>query len=318
MRKRGFDIGIWLVVCALAVVVITVPGTVKKHLLNKQAETTTSSAVDNVNPTSVDDEPVTEPVSVTENKTGEPVSTTVSDKPYLIKINRKQNVVTVYSKDTSGAYTVPVKAFVCSAGRGTNTPLGTYHTSAKYTWKILIGEVWGQYSTRIVGGVLFHSVPYTSKDKNALEYWEYNRLGTNRSLGCIRLTVIDAKWIFDNCPLGTTVVIYESSDPGPLGKPSAPKIDTSLPFRGWDPTDPDPYNPWKNYTPATEPVATLPATTTTTKPTTEPSSKPTTETTSPSTSETTEPASTEPSSTEPDISEPDTTDGDSPDMTGGN
>lgn len=313
MRRRGFDIGIWLVVCALAIVAVIVPGTVKNRLFHKQAETTMSSAMDNVNPTSADDEPVTEPVSVTENKTGEPVSTTVSDKPYLIKINRKQNVVTVYSKDTSGAYTVPVKAFVCSAGRGTNTPLGTFHTSAKYTWKILIGEVWGQYSTRIVGGVLFHSVPYTSKEKNTLEYWEYNRLGTNRSLGCIRLTVIDAKWIFDNCPLGTTVVIYESSDPGPLGKPTALKIDTSLSFRGWDPTDPDPDNPWKNYTPTTEPVATLPATTTTTKPTTETPTKPTTETTSPSTSDTTEP-----SSTEPDISEPDTGGDGSPDTTGEN
>ncbi len=198
MRRRGFDLGIWLVICAIAFTMVIVPKAEKNKLIDQQTKTTANSEIDNVNPTSVDDELVTESESTTVNKGDKPVSTTVQSKPYLIKVNRSQNVVTVYSKDSSGAYTVPVRAFVCSAGRGSNTPLGTYHTSAKYTWKILIGEVWGQYSTRIVGGVLFHSVPYTSKAKNTLEYWEYNRLGTNRSLGCIRLTVADAKWILYN------------------------------------------------------------------------------------------------------------------------
>lgn len=280
MRRRGFDLGIWLVVCALAIFLVFGPVPLKNHFLHRQNEKVTEAVTEDMNPSSPLDEPVTEKETTTDDsKKEKPVSTTLSDKPYLIKVNRRQNVVTVYSRDENGAYTVPVRAFVCSAGRGANTPLGTYRTSTKYTWKILVGDVWGQYSTRIVGGVLFHSVPYVEKTKNSLEYWEYNRLGTNRSLGCIRLTVIDAKWIFDNCPLGTTVVIYESSDPGPLGKPSAPRIDTTLSIRGWDPTDPDPGNPWRNYTPPTEPVATRPSVTTT---------KPVTDTTEPTTSDITE------------------------------
>ena len=40
-------------------------------------------------------------------------------------------------------------------------------------------------------------------------------------MGCVRLTVEDAKWIADNCPSGTTVEIYEDDDPEPLGKPEA-------------------------------------------------------------------------------------------------
>ena len=53
----------------------------------------------------------------------------------------------------------------------------------------------------------------------------------------------DAKWIYDNCPLGTTVSIYNASSL-PVPKPSAPWLDISSPNRGWDPTDPDPANPW--------------------------------------------------------------------------
>ena len=124
------------------------------------------------------------------------------------------------------------------------TPRGTFHLSTKYLWKELYGKVYGQYATRITGGVLFHSVPYYKKSKSALCTEKYNKLGQQASMGCVRLTVEDAKWIADNCPSGTTVEIYEDDDPGPLGKPEAAHIDTDSPNKGWDPTDPDVANPW--------------------------------------------------------------------------
>ena len=80
--------------------------------------------------------------------------------------------------------------------------------------------------------------------KSALCTEKYNKLGQQASMGCVRLTVEDAKWIADNCPSGTTVEIYEDDDPGPLGKPEAAHIDTDSPNKGWDPTDPDVANPW--------------------------------------------------------------------------
>ena len=126
--------------------------------------------------------------------------------PYYITVNLTANVVTVYEKDAAGNYTVPIKAFRCSGG--TDTPEGTFRTSAKYEWRALYGNVWGQYATRITGPYLFHSVPYYEKDKTTLEYDEFNKLGTTASAGCIRLTVRDVKWIYDNCPIGTTVRMY--------------------------------------------------------------------------------------------------------------
>lgn len=168
----------------------------------------------------------------------------VPNGTYLLKVNRTQNIVTAYSPDESGQYTVPVKAMVCSVGLDGNTPTGTFSTTDKYTWRLLSGNVYGQYATRITGHILFHSVPYFTEDKSDLEYEEYNKLGQAASLGCVRLAVKDAKWIYDNCKSGTTVIIYDSSAPEPLTPPSPIKIDLSDSRRGWDPTDPDPRNPW--------------------------------------------------------------------------
>lgn len=164
--------------------------------------------------------------------------------PYYIKVNRRQNCITVYTLDENGEYTVPYKAMICSTGLYNATPRGTFHLSTKYLWRELYGKVYGQYATRITGGVLFHSVPYYKKSKSALCTEKYNKLGQQASMGCVRLTVEDAKWIADNCPSGTTVEIYDDDDPGPLGKPEAAHIDTDSPNKGWDPTDPDVDNPW--------------------------------------------------------------------------
>lgn len=157
-----------------------------------------------------------------------------SSKPYLIKVNKKMCTVTVYKQDKKGKYTVPVKAMLCSTGA--ETPLGTFKTPAKYRWRLLMGDVWGQYSTRIVNGILFHSVWYYDKDPSTLSNHQFNKLGKMVSHGCIRLNVEDSKWIYDNCPLGTTVVIYNSDNPGPLGKPKGIKVSESKKM-GYDPTD---------------------------------------------------------------------------------
>lgn len=164
--------------------------------------------------------------------------------PYYIKINRMQNCITVYTPDENGEYTIPYKAMVCSTGLYNATPSGTYQISTKYRWRELYGGVYGQYATRIHGAILFHSVPYYTKSNDNLCTDKYNKLGQQASMGCVRLTTEDAKWIADNCPSGTSVEIYDDEDPGPLGKPEAVKIDADDVKHGWDPTDPDENNPW--------------------------------------------------------------------------
>lgn len=164
--------------------------------------------------------------------------------PYLIQVNRKTNVVTVYTYDDLGKYQVPVRAMVCSCGLGDEniTPAGEYTIEFKSRWTALFGDVYGQYISGFNGDILFHSVPYYTESADDLETEEFNKLGDNASQGCVRLSVSDAKWIYDNCDMNTIVrVIDQSEKADPLGKPVPVRIPSKP---GWDPTDPDKKNPY--------------------------------------------------------------------------
>lgn len=157
---------------------------------------------------------------------------------YTIYVNRKTNIVNVV--DTRSGKVV--RAMYCSTGRNYSTIQGTYTTVSKMRWHALYGGVYGQYCMRIHGPYLFHSVPYYRTSKSQLETKEYNKLGTQASDGCIRLAVVDAKWLYDNCGVGTKVVIGDTKK---LQKPDRKKLKISTASRtGWDPTDPDPANPY--------------------------------------------------------------------------
>ena len=173
-------------------------------------------------------------------------SETVDTRPdYVVYVNRALNCITVKEKDEDGSL-IPVKAMVCSCGReGSSTPEGTFRTSNYYGWRKMVDNTYGRYAVRFNGKILFHSVPYIEKSPDTLEWEEYNKLGENASLGCVRLAAEDAKWIYDNCKRGTKVVVYsDEEEAGELGKPEAIKIEADSPYRTWDPTDDSDENPW--------------------------------------------------------------------------
>ena len=161
---------------------------------------------------------------------------------YYAQVNKGTNVVTMFDSNGNAC-----QAFTCSAGNA--TPIGIFYTSNKYTWHVLDGNVYGQYCTRINGGVLFHSVWYYAQDKSTQSYVQYNKLGSLASHGCVRLTVAAAKWIYDNCPSGMKVVIINGTAANdPLGKPATIHVNANQKM-GWDPTDPDPNNPYRSSFP---------------------------------------------------------------------
>lgn len=166
------------------------------------------------------------------------------DFPYQVDVIRNQCVAIVYGLDENGEYTKIVHVYVCTTGYW--TPLGWFRMGSRNEWNELFGGVWGQYATVITGDVMFHSVPFASANKDNLVSWRYNQLGTIASMGCIRYTVADAKWLYDNCPIGTRVHIYDCRDADlPVEKPDPPRLDLDDPRANWDPTDPDPENPWR-------------------------------------------------------------------------
>ena len=166
--------------------------------------------------------------------------------PYYLTVNCTTNVVTVYVRGDSGYYNKPVRAMTCSSGLdSTPTPEGYYHLSGnRWEWLDLVGGVSGMYVTQFYGDYLFHSVPFTERGNHgSLQEGQYDLLGQDASHGCIRLTMKDAKWIYDNMWNIQAVKIFNSSETGPLGKPETKKIGNSK-HPGWDPTDPHPDNPW--------------------------------------------------------------------------
>lgn len=228
-------------------------GTERKTSVNNTTNITTTENQTTENKTT---EAPTVTVDQEEGKIDETEAETETQAPidyskliYSIKVNRALNCITIYEKDDNGDYTIPVKAIVCSTGKNLgDTPIGTFNTKISYNWLLMVDGTYGQYAYRFYGSILFHSVPYFTKDKGDLEYEQYNKLGGPASLGCVRVNVRDAIWLIENCPVGTQVIVYDDpNSPGPLGKPESIKIPLDSPYRGWDPTDPDPENPWHNF-----------------------------------------------------------------------
>lgn len=177
-----------------------------------------------------------------------------SQNLYSVTVNRRTNTVTVYTYDDKGNYVVPVRAMVCSCGEFTDeniTPTGDYAVYSKNRWLGLFGDVYGQYVTGFSGHYLFHSVPYLKTSANSLKTEEFNKLGTNASQGCVRMMVADAKWIYDNIDIYTSVTVIDddSEDADPLGKPASIKVPKDI---KWDPTDPSKKNPYRDMYPVIE------------------------------------------------------------------
>ncbi len=158
------------------------------------------------------------------------------------------------------------RVMICSSGRSGNpTPVGKYTIYERYEYKLLGSEeedtlCFGFWACRFYKGHLFHSVPISydagydkAKGHTLTNMRSFQKLGTAASHGCVRLTVADAKYIYDLSAFGT-VQVWVTKDKGPTAQ-KPPKINWSAPYTnkqgyGWDPTDPDPANPYLALSPS--------------------------------------------------------------------
>ncbi|MFT8889235.1 MAG: L,D-transpeptidase [Ethanoligenens sp.] len=123
-------------------------------------------------------------------------------KPLWVHVQLSTQNVVVYD-----AQNRVVEAFVCSSGSaGNDTPTGTYTVKDRgesfYNPKYQEGAYnWVRFN----GSYLFHSVPFDASRNIVPE--QVAELGEPSSHGCIHLSMDDSKWIYDNIPRGTKVVI---------------------------------------------------------------------------------------------------------------
>ena len=118
-----------------------------------------------------------------------------SSTSYLILVNLSRHEVGVFV----GGYNnwKCDKFWSCVTGApSTPTITGTYSTTG-FKRTNLTTDTRARWATQINGGYFFHSILNSDSE-----------LGTSASHGCIRLSVDNAKWIYDNIFSGTKVFIY--------------------------------------------------------------------------------------------------------------
>lgn len=128
-------------------------------------------------------------------------NTFYSDTPYFIIVNLGKREVNVFQG--SNKQWSLLNTYQCDVGKpSTPTITGRYRTNLK-------GKSFGadegfecKYFTQIHGNYLFHSILYDT-DGSVQD----GRLGLAISHGCIRLALENAKWIYDNIPKDTQVIL---------------------------------------------------------------------------------------------------------------
>ncbi len=127
-----------------------------------------------------------------------------SNTNYLVFVNIAEQKTYVY-EGSKNDWTLD-KTFTCSTGiEGKETPVGVFTVQNRAPW--FFSPKYGQggkYYVQFMGNYLFHSIPFNSDRTTVSD----PTLGVPSSHGCIRLSVEDSKWLYDNVKNGSKIIIY--------------------------------------------------------------------------------------------------------------
>jgi uncharacterized protein YjdB len=129
------------------------------------------------------------------------IAKTSSKTNYIIAVNTSTCRVGIF-KGSAGNWKL-LKYWSCGPGASsTPTVKGTFTVQSR-------GYSFGSgftcyYWTQFYGNYLFHSILYYQGTKKVKD----STLGKKVSHGCVRLDIANAKWIYNNIPKGTKVIVY--------------------------------------------------------------------------------------------------------------
>ena len=124
-----------------------------------------------------------------------------SPSPYLVAIDNDACRVVIFERNKDDW--APIQDWTAGPGKpSTPTVRGVYSVGSR-------GFSFGHgytcyYWTQFFNDYLFHSVLYNPGTYSIQD----GTLGRQVSLGCVRLDIDNAKWIYYNIPSGTTVISY--------------------------------------------------------------------------------------------------------------
>lgn len=125
-----------------------------------------------------------------------------SDTDYFIAVSKSERQVYIYHMENNSW--VNIKVFTCNVGSPDSPTIeGKFYSGLKGT-NLKINEAYVKYFTQISGNYLFHSVIY-NEDGEIID----GRLGEAISHGCVRLSLEDAKYMYDVIPARTGIKIIK-------------------------------------------------------------------------------------------------------------
>lgn len=139
-----------------------------------------------------------------------------AESPYRVDVDIVNQIVTVYENRDGGAI---VMQGLCSSGAEDATPLGSFKMPEKerdgereewFHFRAFGG--YARYATRIHYDVMFHSLLYNRPNESAINQQSVRDFGYPVSHGCIRMRTEDARFIAQNCPVGTRVNIHKNNE----------------------------------------------------------------------------------------------------------
>ena len=135
------------------------------------------------------------------------------DMPYIIKVDRTNQLISIYEESSPGYYDVLTKRYICSTGTKKDpTPKGMFTLSdaSRKEWRYFkTYKTYVRYGVHIEGNYFFHSLLYSKPDTSTMSKTSYKKLGSPASHGCIRMLDDDIKWMFEKCLAGTRVYVMD-------------------------------------------------------------------------------------------------------------
>lgn len=146
-----------------------------------------------------------------------PSSTPDDGLPYYLYVEKGSFTLTIYTKDENGDYTVVYATYRIAHG-GNKTPAGKFTlTDNRERWHDFPDGGTVQYATKYEGHLYIHSPLYATSDPTQLwpKYYDGEKgIGKESTGGCLRMVTEAAKFIYENCPPGTTLEIVNGSPKG--------------------------------------------------------------------------------------------------------
>lgn len=122
---------------------------------------------------------------------------------YLIYVDTNSQTTNIYT-GSKNKWSLK-KSMTCSTGiENKETPSGVYTIKDRAEW--FFSEKYkqgGKYWVQFDGDYLFHSLPFARDQQTVLD----ETLGVPASHGCVRLSLEDSKWLYDNITKDTKVII---------------------------------------------------------------------------------------------------------------